>query len=173
MRVWTAAAAATLATGAFAAVAIGAHGSATPILSEKGVGGLKLGRSYAAIKKAGLIGKVTPGCELASPRPYGAKLRSPLKGFATFTGKAGHRVLSSLVITGGAKTAKGIKRGSTAAAIHAAYPTAKDLDSKSGDPIQIHAIVLKRNGKDKIWFVLSKHNGVLTEFGVPSLEICE
>lgn len=145
----------------------------TQVVTERGVGGLTIGRPLAAIQADGLIGPLSPGCELASPRPYGAKLRAPLKGFASFSGRGASSKLQSLSLTGGASTSRGITIGATSAAVRLAYPTARVENSRPGDPIEIYAIVLSRGSRDRIWFRLSRRGGRVTFIDIPGPEICE
>ena len=148
-----------------------AAGTKVIVLDEHGAGGLRLGRTLAAIKADGLIGKATPGCERASPRPVVASLKAPLRGAATFTKSGGKFRLRALSVRAGAITDRGIRIGSTAAAVKRAYPTAKALDQT--DPLLIHALVFKRRGVDKIWFMLTKHGGRVTSFELPAAQACE
>ena len=96
-----------------------AAGTRLLVLTERNLVGLRLGQTLAQARATGRIGPTTPGCELASPRPLAARLRAPLKGFATFDGRAPHRLLS-LDVTGGAQTTRHVRVGTSAAAARAA-----------------------------------------------------
>jgi hypothetical protein len=158
-----------LCTAVLAAAAWSTGGSR---LSEKGVSGLLLGRPLAQIKADHLIKPTTPGCELASPRPIAARLRAPFDGFATFNGASPHR-LQALAILGGTKTSRGIAIGDPAAKVLSAYPTAKVNNSRPGDPLQFTAIVVRSGGRDRMWFLLDRAGGKVTELDVPAPQFCE
>ena len=159
---------------ALLAVGVGAAAADTmaPVLNEQGVGGLKMGRTLAAIKADHLIGPTTPGCELASPRPVVAQLKAPLRGSATFSKRNGVFRLSALVVTAGARTDRGVKIGDTGASVLKAYPGSKPLN-QSTSGIVIHAIVVKRAGVDRIWFMLNRKAGTVRQFALPTAQICE
>ena len=150
-----------------------AANATSPVITDRGVGGLTLGRTLAQVRGAGLVGRVTPGCELASPRPYGARLRAPLQGFATFSGRAATSRLVSLVVTGGAATDRQVTIGTTAAKVRRAYPKARLQNSRAGDPIEIYAIVVARARRDRIWFVLDRPGGRVQSIHIPGPEFCE
>src|SRR3954452_10837670 len=114
-RLFAFAAASTLAV---AAVALAEPAPITPA----GVGNLHIGDNYLKAHKAGKIGKVVPGCELAGPNARGAKLLPPLKGSVDLSFHSPRRI-TDIQITGGA-TAKGVGIGDTIADIKAAYPKA-------------------------------------------------
>lgn len=147
--------------------------STAAVLTERGVGGLRLGRSLAAIRRDRLIGPVSPGCELASPRPFGARIRAPLAGFATFDGRAATSRLVALSITGGARTSRGVTIGTSAANVRHAYPGARVENSGPPNPIQFNAIVVSRAGRDRIWFFLDRRGGRVRSIDLPSAQFCE
>jgi hypothetical protein len=152
--------------------AIGKDAAKPFVITEQGVRGLRLGRPLAKARTTGLIGATTPGCELATPRPIGAQLKSPLRGFATFGGGGSHP-LQALSVRKGVITVRHIAVGATAAAVRNAYPQAHLLTSKPDDAIQLTALIVRRNGKDKMWFLLDKVGGHVTEIDVPAPQICE
>ena len=141
-------------------------------LTEQGVAGLRLGRTLAQVRATGRIGPTGPGCELVSPRPLFARLRAPLKGFATFGGAAPHRLVA-LDVRGGAQTVRHVAVGASSAAVEQAYPEAHLLTSKPSDPLQLTAWIVKRGGKDRIWFMLNRPGGHVTDLAVPSPQLCE
>ena len=149
-----------------------AAGTRLLVLTERNVDGLRLGQTLARARATGRIGPTTPGCELASPRPLAARLRAPLKGFATFDGKPPHRLIS-LDVTGGARTPRHVKVGTPAAAARRAYPEARLLTSKPSDPLQLTALIVRRGGKDRIWLMLNRPGGHVTDLAVPGPQLCE
>jgi hypothetical protein len=166
-----------LGLGSVAAIAVASlaatASAATPVLTEHGVRGLQLGKTLAQARATGLIGATGPGCELVStPPPVAARLRAPLKGFATFAGKAPHRLVS-LDIRGGAITVRHVRVGDSAAKVRSKYPEAHLLTSKPSDPLQLTALIVKRGGKDRIWLMLNKPGGRVTDLAVPGPQLCE
>jgi len=143
------------------------------ILTERGVRGLTLGRTLAAVRGDGLVGRLRPGCELASPRQWFGPLRPPLTGFATFSGRAAASRLQALDIRAGAVTACGIGIGSTARQVLRAHPAARERNSRPGDPLQFTAIVIARGGKDRMWFDLTRRGGTVRTISVPGPQFCE
>jgi hypothetical protein len=155
-----------------AAAAAGVAAAAKPlVLTETGVRGLRLGMPLAAAKRTGLVGTTGPGCELVAPRPLHARLRAPLKGFATFDGKAPHRLVA-LDVNGGAAI-RGIAVGDAAAEVRRAYPGARRLTSKPDAPLQLTALIVARGGKDRIWFMLDRPRGRVTDIDLPTVQACE
>ena len=146
---------------------------APAVLTEVGVGRLRLGRPLAAIRADHLVGRVSAGCELASPRPVVAKLVAPLKGFATFSGTGPAKRLVSLSVTGGARTTRGVTVGTTAARVRRAYPRARVEHSPAPNPLQFDAIVVTRADQDRIWFMLDRKDGRVQSIDVPGPEFCE
>ena len=84
-----------------ATTAFAATEAAAPKITSKGVGGVKIGKTYKALHDAGLIGKIHHGCELGGSNTRSANLKSPLKGQVTFTLKSPRKV-TDITITGGA-----------------------------------------------------------------------
>ena len=161
-----------LAVAAAAALAGMAAAAKPLVVTENGVRGLKLGKPLADARRTGLIGPTGPGCELASPRPLVARLRSPLKGFATFDGKAPHPLVA-LDVTGGAITVKHVGVGDSASKARSAYPNARLLVSKPDDPLQLTALIVTRGGKDRMWLMLNKPGGHVTDIDIPIVQACE
>ena len=159
----------TLASGLVPAVA----GAAPLVLTEHGVPGLTIGRTLAAVRADGLVGKLSPGCELASPRPSFAPLRAPLVGSVEFDGSGPKAKLITLNITKGAMTDRGIRIGASAAAVRRAYPKARVEHSAAPNPLEYDAIVVTRGGEDRIWFLLNKRGGHVQSMSLPGANFCE
>ena len=141
-------------------------------LTERGVDGVRLGRTLAQVRATRRIGPATPGCELVTPRPLIARLRTPLKGYATFDGAPPHRLIA-LDVVAGVTTTRHVTVQATAASVQRKYPTAQLLVSKPSDPIQLIAYIVKRGGKDRLWFRLDHPKGHVAAIDVPAPQICE
>ena len=141
-------------------------------LTERGVDGVQLGRTLAQVRATGRIAAATPGCELVSPRPLVAQLRAPLKGYATFDGAPPHRLIA-LDVVAGVQTTRHVAVHATAASVHRKYPAARLLVSKPSDPIQLMAYIVRRGGKDRMWFRLDHPRGYVAAIDVPAPQICE
>ncbi len=115
-----------------AALVLAAPTTAAPLktVGAKGVAGVQLGMSAKHLREAGRIGPLGPGCEL-DPGQKVAQLQPPLRGTAVF--KANRR-LAALNLSGGVRTARGIRVGSTAVSARAAYPRAFYQAPGTADP---------------------------------------
>ena len=111
-----------LAVTATAAASTAADKKITP----QGVGQIKLGAAAGTLQDAGLIGGLTPGCELASPPVRAAKLRAPLKGFVEV---GPDNKVKAITIRGGA-SARGVGVGDTLADITAKFPKRKVIHTR-------------------------------------------
>src|SRR3954453_13449598 len=78
-------------------------------ITPKGVGGVKLGKTYKQLRDKHLVGRINHGCNLAGPNARGARLRAPLKGSVSFT-MTKPRKVTDISISGGA-TARGVGIG--------------------------------------------------------------
>jgi len=154
-------------------MALGAGASHPLVLSEKGVGGLQLGRSLAQIQSLHLIGAIRMGCDLSSTPSYNASLEAPFAGDATFDGNKPTSRLVALSITGGAVTNRGVAIGSSAAAVKHAYPTAKVQDSPPPNALVFYALAVQKGNKDLLWFLLDHHGGKVELFDVPVPQFCD
>lgn len=149
-----------------------ASAAAAPVvMSERGLPGLRLGGTLAAARAAGLIGPLTAGCELASPRPYVAPLRAPLAGTVEFNGRGPRSRVSAIVVTKGAVTNRGIGVGSPSKKVRAAYPGARVVHEDQS--LVYDAIIVRRGGADRIWFLLDKRGGRVQDIHIPSVSFCE
>ena len=153
---------------AVTAIALAASQPITPA----GVGSIHIGDNYLKLRKAGKIGKVVPGCELAGPNARGAKLLPPLKGSVDLSFHSPRRI-TDIQITGGA-TAKGVGIGDTIADIKAAYPKA-NVDHSSEETFAF-TLVTVRGGSDNrslIAFAVDTKTKKISLIGVPYIAACE
>src|SRR3954453_13997361 len=123
--------------------AFAATQAAAPKITQAGVGGVKVGKTYKALHDAGLIGKIHAGCELGGPNTRSANLKAPLKGQVNFTLHAPRKV-TDITIRGGA-TARGVGIGAKIKAIKAAFPKAK-VDHSTDDTFELTLVRIPKNG---------------------------
>jgi hypothetical protein len=160
----------TLALGAAAAPAETSR-SADQKITAAGVGKVKLGRTFASLRAAGLVGKLRPGCELGGPDTRSARLKPPLKGFVDLTTRRRPRTVRSISITGGA-SARGVGIGATLAQIKAAFPKAK-VDHGTDEVFGITLVKIPKDGGGRIHFAVDVGTKKITQIGVPSIPFCE
>src|SRR3954469_9812681 len=150
------------ATTAFAATA--------PKITSKGVGGVKLGKTYKQLHDAGLIGKIHHGCELGGANTRSANLKAPLKGQVNFTLHAPRKV-TDVSVQGGAK-ARGVGIGDKISDIKAAFPKAK-VDHSTDHTFEITLVRIPKNGGGKMQFGVSTKTKHVIVMGVPFIAFCE
>ena len=139
-------------------------------VTASGVGSVKLGKTYTALRGAGLLGKIGPGCEFAGPRARSAPLRPPLRGSVDFTMKLPRRV-NRIVVSRGA-AARGVGIGSSSAAVRRAFTQVaynRTLEATFGITI---ARVPASNG-GPLEFALDAKTRRVTLIGIPSVSFCE
>lgn len=161
-----------LAAGIGLPTVAGGSSETGPLITGRGVGGLALGRSYEFLRAQRLVGKARAGCPLAPTEQKTARLRSPLKGFATFAQRPGDLELIGITVTGGARTARGIGVGSTARQALRLYPSARRNTATRGtfgvDLIQVH--VRRRKAFS---FVVRASTSRITQIDVPITRFCD
>jgi hypothetical protein len=169
----------TLAAGVVVtALALGpatATAAAPPKITFKGVGQVKLGKTFKSLRDAGLVGKLHKGnCDAAGPSalPF-AKLRSPLKGTVEFNQGTPHRV-NNITIRGGAK-ARGVGIGDRLKDIKAKFPKRQVDHSQEGVFGAFFVWIPKLHpvGKVKMNFVIDSDTRKITLIGVPFVPFCE
>ena len=143
--------------------------AASAKITPKGVDGVKLGRTFHALRQDGLVGRLQPGCELA-PNTRSAKLKAPLKGTVDFT-QTSPRKVADISIRGGA-TARGVGVGSRARAIRRAFPKAK-FDHSTEDVFGITLVKVPKNGGGRLQFAVDEQTHKVTLIGVPFIAFCE
>jgi hypothetical protein len=163
-----------LAGAAVAALALGpgaAVAAAPKKITSKGVGQVKLGKTFAEMRQKHLVGKLRDGCELSGPNTKFSKLRSPLRGTVDWS-KTSTRRVRRVTITGGSAAARGVRIGDRLAAIKAAYPKAK-VDHAAEPIFQITLVKIPKNGGGSIWFGIPTDTKKITMIGVPNLSFCD
>lgn len=155
--------AATLVIGAAAAQAV------APEVSGDGVGDVELGAKASALKQAGLVGRLRPGCELA-PNTRSAKLKAPLQGVVNFTVSSPRRA-ENILVTGGAMAA-GVGIGSSKHAVKAAFPHVK-FDHRTEDVFGIMLAKIPKSDGGKFQVGVDATSKKVTSFGVPFIAFCE
>jgi hypothetical protein len=166
---------ATLAAGAAAIGSAAAssdqgHAAAAPKITAKGVGQVKLGKTFRELRSAGLVGRLRPGCELGGPNTRSARLKTPLKGQVNFT-LTSPRKVTDITIRGGAK-ARGVGIGATIPQIKAAFPKAK-VDHSTESVFGITLVRIPKNGGGRIKFAVDVNTKKVTLIGVPVIAFCE
>src|SRR3954447_18014547 len=150
--------------------AFAATEAAAPKITSKGVGGVKLGKTYKQLHDAGLIGKIHHGCELGGANTRTANLKAPLKGQVNFTLHSPRKV-TDITVRGGAK-ARGVGVGDKIPAIKAAFPKAK-VDHSTDDTFEITLVRIPKNGGGKLTFGVRTKSKRVTLIGVPFIAFCE
>jgi hypothetical protein len=156
----------TLALGPAAATA-----AAPQKITSKGVGQVKLGKTFAQMRDKHLVGKLRDGCELSGPNTKFSKLRSPLRGTVDWT-KTSTRRVRRVTVTGGSATARGVGIGDKLAAIKAAFPKAK-VDHAAEPIFQITLVKIPKDGGGRMWFGIPTDTKKISMIGVPNLSFCD
>src|SRR4051794_33641629 len=150
--------------------AFAATQAAAPKITAKGVGGVKVGKTYKQLHDAGLIGKIHHGCELGGANTRSANLKAPLKGQVNFTLHAPRKV-TDITIRAGAK-ARGVGIGATIAQIKSKFPKAK-VDHSTDHTFELTLVRIPKSGGGKIMFGVSTKTKRTTLIGVPVIGFCE
>jgi hypothetical protein len=155
-----------LALGPGAAVA-----AAPKKITPRGVGQVKLGKTFAEMRQKHLVGKLRDGCELSGPNTKFSKLRSPLRGTVDWS-KTSPRRVRRVTITGGNAKARGVGIGDKLADIKAAFPKAK-VDHSTEPLFQVTLVRIPKNGGGRIWFTVRTDTKKINLIGVPNIAFCE
>jgi hypothetical protein len=164
----------TLAVGtavALLALGPGAAIAAAPKITGKGVGQVKLGKTFAQMRAKHLVGKLRNGCELSGPNTKFSKLRSPLRGTADWSRTTTRRV-RRVTITGGSAKARGVGIGDKLADVKAAFPKAK-VDHGAEPVFGITLVKIPKNGGGRMWFGIPTDTKKVSLIGVPNLSFCD
>lgn len=162
------------AAGAIAAAVTGAAAVAAPMtpqtITSARVGEVKLGRTYASLRRQGLLGRIRPGCPLGGPSTRSAVLRAPLKGFVNLTLTPPRKVRSITVTRGAA--ARGVGIGATAADIKAAFPKAK-VDHSTEETFGLTLVRVPSGGGGRLVFGVETSTQKVSTIGIPAIAFCE
>jgi hypothetical protein len=142
------------------------------VLTESGIGALKLGMTLAAAKATKMIGATKPGCELGGPGELVAPLVGPARGSVFFTDQK----LSGISITSGAKTPAGIGPGSTLAAIQAVYNRndyRTSVDESGRETFGFDFVSVEHNGSAVYGGDLDPKTKRIATLWMPSVRTCE
>jgi hypothetical protein len=163
-----------LAVSVLGASAIAAAPTASTAKPEKitpaGVGKIRLGDGYAALRARHLVGKIQKGCELAGPNARSASLLAPLKGTVDFTMSTPRKVVD-VSIRGGA-AARGVRVGATLARIKSTFPKAR-VDHSTDHTFGITLVHIPKNGGGKLEFGVDTKTHKVALIGVPFIAFCD
>ena len=157
---------AVLALGPGAAVA-----AAPKRITSKGVGQVKLGKTFAEMRQKHLVGKLRDGCELSGPNTKFSTLRSPLQGTVDWSRSSTRRV-RRVTITGGNAKARGVGIGDRLADVKAAFSQAK-VDHAAEPIFGITLVKIPKKGGDRMWFGIPTDTKKISMIGVPNLSFCD
>jgi hypothetical protein len=143
---------------------------ATETATPAGVGPLRLGMTATALRRQGLIGPLRPGCEL-DPGQRAADLSPPLSGLAVFQDP--NTRLAAIDATAGVVTASGIKVGSSAAAMLAAYPNAEYQRPEPDAPLPSGSLTITRGGEVLMTISVDSTTNLVSGINVPWPAVCE
>ena len=161
--------------GACAAGAAAAPGMTTSAqvpkkITSKGVGQVKLGKTFAKLREQGLVGKLRKGCELGGPQTRSARLLAPLQGTVNFT-LTNPRKATDITIRGGAE-ARGVGIGERIADIKAAFPKRK-IDHSQEDVFGLTFVFVPKKNDPRLMFAVDVDTKRITLIGVPFIALCE
>src|SRR5262249_13677577 len=140
-------------------------------ITFRGVGAVKIGRTYTDLHKRKLIGKIGPGCELAGPDARSAQLKKPLVGSVDFSFSSPRKV-TTITISGGPAKAKGVGIGSKLAAIQSEFPHAT-VDPTRETTFQLTFVNVPKKGGGRIEFGIDTSTKKVTVIGIPNIAVCE
>ena len=163
-----------IAATAVAVLALGpaaATAAAPQKITGKGVGQVKLGKTFQQMRDKHLVGKLRDGCELSGPNTKFSKLRSPLRGTVDWS-KTATRKVRRVTITGGSAAARGVRIGDKLADIKAAFPKAK-VDHAAEPIFGITLAKIPKSGGGSIWFGIPTDTKKISLIGVPNLSFCD
>jgi hypothetical protein len=159
-----------LAAVLLAGVVIGSAAAADRQITARGIGGVRLGKTYRALHAQHLVGRIHHGCELGGPETRSAALRAPLQGTADFTLHAPRKV-ANVTVTGGA-TARGVGIGASLADVTAAFPKAR-VDHTTEATFAITLVKVPASGGGRLQFAIDTATKKVSLIGIPFIAFCE
>jgi hypothetical protein len=161
-----------LVAAAFAAGATAAPAAAPAPqkITSKGVGQVKLGKTFQQLRAQHLVGKLRKGCEFGGPQTRSAKLRSPLQGSVNFT-LTNPRKATDITIRGGAE-ARGVGIGDTIADIKAAYKKRR-VDHTQEGVFGLTFVFVPNKNHPRLMFAVDVNTHKITLIGTPFIALCE
>ncbi len=154
------------------ALALPAAAQAPPArVTADGVGDVRLGSTFRALRGQGLVGRLQLGCELSRPRPRIAMLRAPLRGSVTFTARRPHRASAIAVTAARPPTGSGSATalGRSAARSRASGSTTRQT-RRSGSRWPASPAA---RGRDRLQFAVDVETRRVNSMGVPAIPFCE
>ena len=139
-------------------------------ITPAGVGQVKLGKTFAELRDAGLLGRLRPGCELSGPGVRSARLKAPPSGHVDLTRTPPRRV-KRIHVRGGA-TARGVGIGATISDIKTAFPKAI-VDHSTEALFNITLVKIPKDGGGRIQFAVDVDTDKTISISVPRLAFCE
>jgi hypothetical protein len=142
------------------------------VLTDRGIGKLRIDMTLAAAKATGEIGATRPGCELGGPGELVADINTGVAdGLVYFNDE----LLSGIVVRGGAKTATGVGSGSTVAQIQQAYPPPYDVkvDHSTEEVFGAAIVSVSRSSKQLFGFDVDPSTNKARTVAIPAIRTCE
>jgi hypothetical protein len=158
------------AAGAAAAPGMTTSAPAPKKITSKGVGQVKLGKTFAKLREQGLVGKLRKGCELGGPQTRSARLLSPLSGTVDFT-VTNPRKATDITIRGGAE-ARTVGIGEKIADIKAHFPNRK-IDHSQEDVFGLTFVFVPNKNDPRLMFAIDVDTKKITLIGTPVIAVCE
>jgi hypothetical protein len=149
---------------------VAAAAAAPAKITPAGVGAIRLGRTYTSLRRAGALGKVVSGCELAGPRTRSATLRAPLTGHVELTLRSPRRV-ATILVRGGA-AARGIGIGATSARVRRTFARAK-IDHRGDAVLGLTIVRVPKRAGGRLEFGVDTKTKRVTLIGIPRIPICD
>jgi hypothetical protein len=140
-------------------------------ITGKGVGQVRLGKTFQQLRDKHLVGRLRDGCELSGPNTKFSKLRSPLRGTVDWSRTSTRRV-RRVTVTGGSAAARGVRIGDKLADVKAAFPKAK-VDHAAEPIFGITLVKIPKNGGGRMWFGIPTDTKKISMIGVPNLSFCD
>lgn len=148
---------------------LGFHAAAPATITATRAGAVRLGATYISLRRAGLVGKIRPGCPLQPGSRY-APLRKPLTGAVELSPDRRHT--AQAIFVGGGGAARGVRIGATIADIRHAFPAVK-IDRSTEAVFGISLASVPKRGGGPIDFAVSTKTGKVNTIAIPRLLFCD